>query len=35
MKSYRAECQDVKGSLQISDNIYTTGEMGRWIKEQA
>jgi 7,8-dihydropterin-6-yl-methyl-4-(beta-D-ribofuranosyl)aminobenzene 5'-phosphate synthase len=35
IKSYGAECQDVKGSLQISDNIYTTGEMGRWIKEQS
>ena len=35
IKSYGAEYQDVKGSVQISDNIYTTGEMGTWIKEQS
>jgi len=35
IKSYGAEYQDVKGSVQILDNVYTTGEMGTWIKEQS
>ena len=35
MKSFGTEYQDVKDSVQISDNVYTTGEMGTWIKEQS
>ncbi len=35
IKSYEAEYQDVRGSMPISDNVYTTGEMGTWIKEQS
>ena len=35
IKSYGAEYQDVKGSMQISNRIWTTGEMGTWIKEQS
>jgi len=35
IKSYGAEYQDVKGSIQISNNVYTTGEMGIGIKEQS
>jgi len=35
IKSYGAKCFDVKDSMKISDNIYTTGEMGTWIKEQS
>lgn len=35
IKSHGAEYQDVKGSVQISSNIWTTGEMGTWIKEQS
>ncbi len=35
IKSYGAEYQDVRGSMPISDNVYTTGEMGTWIKEQS
>lgn len=35
IKSYGAECFDVKGSMKIFDNVYTTGEMGTWIKEQS
>ena len=35
IKSYGAEYHDVKDSIQISDNVWTTGEMGTWIKEQS
>ena len=35
IESYRAEYKDVRDSIQISDNVYTTGEMGTWIKEQS
>jgi len=35
IKSYGAEYQDVKGTIQISNNVYTTGEMGIGIKEQS
>ena len=35
IRSYGAEYQDVKSSIQISDTMYTTGEMGTWIKEQS
>ncbi len=35
IESYGAEYQDVKGSVQILDNVYTTGEMGTWIKEHS
>ena len=35
IKSYGAEYQDIKDSIQISDNVWTTGEMGTWIKEQS
>lgn len=35
IKSYGAEYQDVKDSIQISDNIWTTGEMGTPIEEQS
>ena len=35
INSFGTEYQDVKDSVQISDNVYTTGEMGTWIKEQS
>ena len=35
IKSYGAKYQDIKDSIQISDNVWTTGEMGTWIKEQS
>ncbi|GAH76770.1 unnamed protein product, partial [marine sediment metagenome] len=35
IRSCGAEYQDVKGSMQISNNVYTTGEMGIGIKEQS
>lgn len=35
IESYGADYQDVSGPMQISDNVYTTGEMGTWIKEQS
>ncbi len=35
IKSYGTEYQDIKDSIQISDNVWTTGEMGTWIKEQS
>lgn len=35
IRSYGAEYQDIKSSIQISDTMYTTGEMGTWIKEQS
>jgi len=35
IKSYGAEHHDVKSSMQICEDVYTTGEMGIWIKEQS
>ena len=35
IKSYGAKYFNVKDSMRISDDIYTTGEMGTWIKEQS
>jgi 7,8-dihydropterin-6-yl-methyl-4-(beta-D-ribofuranosyl)aminobenzene 5'-phosphate synthase len=35
IESYGAEYQDVSDSVRISDKVYTTGEMGTWIKEQS
>ncbi len=35
IQSYGAEYHDVKESITISENAYTTGEMGIWIKEQS
>jgi 7,8-dihydropterin-6-yl-methyl-4-(beta-D-ribofuranosyl)aminobenzene 5'-phosphate synthase len=35
IKSYGAEFQDVKNSMQISDDAFTTGQMGTWLKEQS
>jgi len=35
IKSYGAEYQDVKDSIQISDSVYSTGEMGTPIEEQS
>jgi len=35
IKTFGAEYKDVRDSIQISDNVYTTGEMGTWIKEQS
>ena len=33
--SYGAEYQDVANTMKISENSYTTGEMGTWLKEQS
>jgi len=35
IRSRRAECEDVKGPMQICENVYTTGEMGTSVKEQS
>jgi 7,8-dihydropterin-6-yl-methyl-4-(beta-D-ribofuranosyl)aminobenzene 5'-phosphate synthase len=35
MKFYGVEYHDVKSSMQICENVYTTGEMGIRVKEQA
>ena len=35
IQSYGAEYYNVKNAIKISDSIYTTGEMGTWIKEQS
>lgn len=35
IESHGAEYQDVTGATQMSDRVYTTGEMGTWIKEQS
>jgi 7,8-dihydropterin-6-yl-methyl-4-(beta-D-ribofuranosyl)aminobenzene 5'-phosphate synthase len=35
IKSYGAEYQNVKDSIKICDNVYTTGELGGRIKEQS
>lgn len=35
IESHGAEYRDVPGATQISDRVYTTGEMGTWIKEQS
>jgi len=35
IKSYGANYQDVKSSIQIKEGIYSTGELGTFIKEQA
>ena len=32
---YGAEYQDVSEHRKISEGVYTTGEMGTWIKEQS
>jgi len=33
--SFGTTYQDITDSVQISDGVYTTGEMGTWIKEQS
>ncbi len=35
IKSYGASYQDVKSDKQIIENVYSTGEMGTFIKEQS
>jgi 7,8-dihydropterin-6-yl-methyl-4-(beta-D-ribofuranosyl)aminobenzene 5'-phosphate synthase len=35
VKSYGASYQDVKGLTQLKEGIYSTGELGTFIKEQA
>ncbi|GAH99779.1 unnamed protein product [marine sediment metagenome] len=35
IESYRAEYKDIKETEQISENIYSTGELGVWVKEQS
>jgi 7,8-dihydropterin-6-yl-methyl-4-(beta-D-ribofuranosyl)aminobenzene 5'-phosphate synthase len=35
IESHGAEYRDVTGARQISDRVYTTGQMGTWIKEQS
>ncbi len=35
IKSFGAEYQEIKESIKISDQVYTTGELGIWIKEQS
>jgi 7,8-dihydropterin-6-yl-methyl-4-(beta-D-ribofuranosyl)aminobenzene 5'-phosphate synthase len=35
IESHGAEYRDVTGAGQISDRVYTTGQMGTWIKEQS
>ena len=35
IKSYGGEYIDVKNSMEISEGVYSTGEMGAWIKEQS
>ena len=35
IKSFGTTYEDVKDSVQISGGVYTTGEMGTWIKEQS
>lgn len=35
IKSYGGEYIDVKNSMEISEGVYSTGEMGTWIKEQS
>jgi len=32
---YGAEYQDVSEHRKISEGVYTTGEIGTWIKEQS
>ncbi|MEA2022632.1 MAG: MBL fold metallo-hydrolase [Candidatus Caldatribacteriota bacterium] len=35
IKLHGAQYQNIGESMQISDNIFTTGQMGTWIKEQS
>jgi len=35
IESHGAEYRDVSWATQISNEVYTTGEMGTWIKEQS
>jgi 7,8-dihydropterin-6-yl-methyl-4-(beta-D-ribofuranosyl)aminobenzene 5'-phosphate synthase len=35
IRSRGAEHYDIKSSMQICKDVYTTGEMGTWIKEQS
>lgn len=35
VKSYGAEVVEVSGSTKIYPSVYTTGELGTWIKEQS
>lgn len=35
IKSYGGEYIDVKNSMEILEGVYSTGEMGTWIKEQS
>jgi len=33
--SQRSTLYEIENSVKISDNVYTTGELGSWIKEQS
>lgn len=35
IKSYNAEYKDIKETEEISNEVYSTGELGTWIKEQS
>ena len=35
VKEYRAKIVEVQGSLKICQGVYSTGELGTWIKEQS
>jgi len=35
IESHEAEYQDVKESVQISETVFSTGELGTWVKEQS
>ena len=35
IKSYGSEIVEISESIKISDGIYTTGELGTWLKEQS
>jgi len=35
VKGYGAKVIDVRGPLKIHENVYSSGEMGKWIKEQS
>jgi len=35
VKKYRAKIVEVQGSLKICRGVYSTGELGTWIKEQS
>jgi 7,8-dihydropterin-6-yl-methyl-4-(beta-D-ribofuranosyl)aminobenzene 5'-phosphate synthase len=35
IRSFGAECHGVKETMEIAPGVYSTGEMGAWIKEQS